>query len=131
MPTTNSFTGMAILYMRTFTPVVNNELGTIKYGRLDELKMGLIRDHMAELTALTLFFFFGLVALAIHVINREHESNLYFALFSLLIGHNIIGNAIKFTAEGSVEATAERTGLGWAKIRPAPYHAISSKATGE
>src|SRR5690606_10293995 len=74
------------LTMRIYTPLKMNELGTIKYGSLDELKMGLVREHINGMIMLALFFSSGLLALGIHAINREHRSNVYFALFALTIG---------------------------------------------
>ncbi len=78
------------LTMRIYTPLLMNELGTIKYGSLDELKMGLVREHINGMIVLALFFSFGLLALGIHAINREHRSNVYFALFALTIGLKLL-----------------------------------------
>lgn len=79
-----------ILTMRTYTPMKMNELGAIKYGSLDELKMELVRKHIDGMILLALFFSAGLLALGIHAINREHESNVYFALFALTIGLKLL-----------------------------------------
>jgi|GEM_PF-1717760 len=78
------------LTMRIYTPLKMNELGTIKYGSLDELKMGLVREHINGMIVLALFLASGLLALGIYAINREHRSNVYFALFALTIGLKLL-----------------------------------------
>lgn len=78
------------LTMRTYTPLIATELGTIHYGSLDELKMELVRGHIKGMIVLALILAAGLLALGIHAVNRDHGSNVYFALFALTIGLKLL-----------------------------------------
>jgi signal transduction histidine kinase/DNA-binding response OmpR family regulator len=66
------------------------DLGRIVYGSEAELKLEMISNNILDVSGLFIFFLVGIVSLLLYFINRDQIADLYFSLFTIFVGLNML-----------------------------------------